>query len=122
MQSSRLKQIEIAVSVQYSRMRHLWRHFLFSGLCNIVVCTTYDFFQKPAITQKFKMSELDSFHSLKWHNILHCLSKDLYSESKITFIKLKIQNVVCTHWIFLSVQYSHMYCTFFDIVHTTILH
>ena len=39
-------------------------------------------------------------------------------------MKLKIKNVVCTHWIFLSVRYSHMYCTydFFDIVHRTILH
>ncbi len=81
---------QFAVSVQYSRMsetnysrmRHLWPHLVFSGLCNIVVCTTYDFLQKPAIVQKFKMADLDSFHILKWHNILHCFSKVLYSESK----------------------------------------
>ncbi len=72
----------IAVLVQYSRMRHLWRHLVFSGLCNTVVCTTYDFLQNPAITKKIKTADLDSFHSLKWHNILHCLSKGLYSESK----------------------------------------
>ncbi len=63
-------------------MRHLWRHLVFYGLCNIVVRTTYDFLQKPAIAQKFKMADLDTFHNFKWHNILHCLSKDLYSESK----------------------------------------
>ncbi len=72
----------VAMSVQYSRMRHLWRHLIFSGLCNIVVCTTYDFLHKLAITQKFKMADPDSFHNLKWHNILHCLRKGLYSESK----------------------------------------
>ncbi len=66
----------IAVSVQYSCIRHLWRHLLFSGLCNIVVCSTYDFLQKPAIIQKFKMAALDSFHGFKWNNILHCLSQD----------------------------------------------
>ncbi len=60
-------------------MRHLWRHLAFSGLCNIVVCTTYDFLKKTAITQKFKMADLDSFHNLKWLYILHCLSKGLYS-------------------------------------------
>ena len=54
--------IEVAVSVQYSRMCHMWRHLVFSGLCNIVVCGTYDFLQKPAITKTFKMSDLDSFH------------------------------------------------------------
>ncbi len=27
-------------------------------------------------------------------------------------MKLKIKIVVCTHWIFLSVQYSRMYCTY----------
>ncbi len=54
-----------AVSLQYSCMRHLWWHLVFSCLCNIVVCTTYDFPQKPAIAQKFKMADLDSFHSIK---------------------------------------------------------
>ena len=73
---------QIAVSVQYSRVRHLWRHLVFCGLCNIVVCTTYDFLQKLAIAQKIKMADLDSFHILKWHNILHFLSQGLYSESK----------------------------------------
>ncbi len=67
----------IAVSVQYSRMRHLWRHLAFSGLCNIVVCTTYNFLQKPAIAQKFKMADLNDFHIFKWHNILHRLSQGL---------------------------------------------
>ena len=27
-------------------------------------------------------------------------------------MKLKMKNVVCTHWFFLSVQYSRMYCTY----------
>ncbi len=27
-------------------------------------------------------------------------------------MKLQMKNVVCTHWIFLSVQYSRMYCTY----------
>ncbi len=27
-------------------------------------------------------------------------------------MKLKMKYVVCTHWIFLSVQYSCMYCTY----------
>ncbi len=49
-----------AMSVQYSRMRHLWRHLIFSGLYNVVVCDTYNFLQKSAITQKF-MADLDSF-------------------------------------------------------------
>ncbi len=65
------------VSVQYSRMRHLWRHLTFSGLCNIVVCTAYNFLQKPAIAQKFKMADLNGFHIFKWHNILHRLSQGL---------------------------------------------
>ncbi len=75
-------QKQIAVSVQYSRMRHLWRHLVFPSLCNIVVCSTYDFLQKTPSTQKFKMADLDIFHSLQWYNILHFLGKGLYSESK----------------------------------------
>ncbi len=67
----------VAVSVQYSRMRHLWRHLAFSGLCNIVVCTTYDLLQKPTIAQKFKMADLNGLHIFKWHNILHRLSQGL---------------------------------------------
>ncbi len=62
-------------AVQYSCMHYLWRHSAFSCLCIIVVCITYDFLQKRAIAQKFKMADLDSCHSLKWHNILHCLLK-----------------------------------------------
>ncbi len=27
-------------------------------------------------------------------------------------MKLKKQNVVCTHWLYLSGQYSRMYCTY----------
>ncbi len=48
--------------MQYSRVRHLWQHLVFPGLCIIVICGTYDFLQKPAIIQKFKMADLDSFH------------------------------------------------------------
>ncbi len=70
---------QITVSVQYFLMHHLWQHLVFPGLSNIVVCGTYDFLQTPA---KFKMADLDSLHSLKWHNILHCLSKHLSSKSK----------------------------------------
>ena len=55
---------------------------IFSGLCNIVVCITYDFLQQIAIGQKFKMADLDSYHGLKWHNILYCLSKGLHAERK----------------------------------------
>ena len=66
----------------YSRMRHLWRHLAIFCLCNIVVCTTYDFLKKPSIAEKFKMADLDSCHSLKLLYILHCLSKSLHSESK----------------------------------------
>ena len=73
-------------------MRLLVRHLVFPRSCNIVVCTTYDFLQKPAIIQKFKISDLDSFHSLKWHNILHCLSKGLSSKINNSY---KIEDTKC---------------------------
>ena len=47
-----------------------------------VVCTTYDFLQKLAIAQKFKMVDLNILHCLKWKHILHSTSEVLHLRCK----------------------------------------
>ncbi len=51
--------LEVAVSVQYSRMCHIrLSSFSIFWFVQIVVCTTNDFLQKWEIPQKFKMANL----------------------------------------------------------------
>ena len=121
---SPLLSTHFSVSVQCSHICTICGDILvFPVLCNIVVCGTYNFLQKPAIIQKLKMADLNCFHNLKWHNTLHYLSKMFILKNLITVTKLKMKKCCIVHIRF-SCQCNIVVCTvhttFFDIVQTTI--
>ncbi len=73
----------------------------FPGKNNKVVCTTYVFLQELAITQKFKMTDMDNIQ-LNWPDMANCQTKVLiWIYHKITVFKYVFQNVqvFCTVWV-----------------------
>ena len=99
--------------MQYGCMRHLWWHLVFPDLCNyIVVCGTYNFLQKLAITQTFKMADLDVFIVFIYDIIFCIVWVEVYTQKVNNRYEIEDKKCCMNTLDFPgSVQYSHTYGT-----------